>query len=792
MKRVNKICSILIVIFFLVFFVSCDKKNNYNALTTPNVKVGINNNIFYWDVVSDAEGYVISIDGDVKGIGNPIVEKEENIISSNGEVITTSNKYCEYILDVDSLEEGIHEVKFASYASTKLSAWSTIFEVSTATKILNPPSLEIDGNDFLIYSNYTSFEFNFGEGIVATYTGEQAAQGVIRVNVSQLNFLIVESGEDEPVTPTLESGKTYFVSVKAKTFALESKYSNVVEFLYEEQEKLPTPIITGNHEIDVYNNFTSNDYIDVYNNAGTLNLRINDQQFNSINYNTSDNKLDLVTLVLSYLESSNSVEKLNIQKEILNGKLEISVQLCAFGNYLNSEWSDVVTYSFINVEEYVQSNVLVTVRNYEVEISLLDEFILNYEVRLNDSLITSTLDDDVMKYNFMSKLNLDKEVNIVNITISGNVFGKYINYEIEPYKIIVSDINDLFDDIIQNQVEVSQDNLSILIDSKDSSDYIFEYSVLLNANELTGYRIPDSNFTGLKYDFINSGVLVIGENDVVVIASVKYNNEVVYETECLNFTFTITDPNEILSNAFQQTINGNQAKQIIADEYYQYMQNVVVNFNLNNLSIACEKISNTEYVYDFNEVLELEFGENTFNFTISGTYQGFDFNIELDKIIKEVEDADIYNFVDSLFYINFDVENNLIKFEEFGDYQADVTFNHYINGVNKPLTIGNEGEVVVPVSFGENKIIIEATIYCYGEERTFELLNKVFYIQEYVSDVQLTGSILSWDYNSKNYVNDELYQIDIYDLYTGNLLYSNLTSDPSLPVTNSIILITKQ
>lgn len=781
MKRVSKIGLVLMAIFSLAFFASCDKKVNYGALTAPNVRTGNTTNTFYWDAVEGAEGYVVSIDGEVRGIGNPIVERTEHTTNANGEIVTITNRICEYILDVNALTEGVHEVKFASYIKENLSAWSTVFEVSTATKVLTTPVLTVDGNYLIINSSYSSFEFDFGEGIKATYTSEQVGQNSIRINVNQLSFLPIDvtnaNGENESVMPTLEVGKTYLVSVKAKTFNLESKVSTPVEFIYEEQEKIPTPVINGEHEIDVNANFKTTDYIEVYNNTGVLNIRINDKQFNNIAYLTEDYKLDIVSFVLAYIGTGNSVEKLAIQKEILAGRLEIAVQLCGFADYLTSEWSSTAFYSFVNVEEYVKTKLTVNVTDYEAEITGLEEFTLDYSVRLNGSLIEGTLESEVMKYNFISKLKFDKEVNIVNITISGTVFGENISYEVEPYQIIIADINDLFASIFQEQVTISEDGLNLLIEAGLVGEYTFEYSVLLNENELTGYKVPGSAFTGLKYDFINSGFLEIGENNLSVIARVKYNAKVIYEVEYLNVDFEVADPDKVLYAAFEQTITSNQVTLTIAEEYATYMQQVAVNFKFNNLAVACEKVSNTEYVFNFDEALDLKMGKNTFNFTVSGLYQGFPFEVQLAELTKEIDETTVNNFLNSLLVINFDAKNNVIKVEELSDYALDLTFNHYVNGVNSPLALDNKNELIVPVTFGENKIIAEATIYCYGEERTVELLSQFFYIQEYVSDVKLNGTILTWNYNSLDYVKEELYQVNVYDSNSSATLCTVLTTE---------------
>lgn len=775
MRRINKILFLVVVILSLFIVTSCSDEVDYSSLTAPNVKKDELTNLFYWDAIDGVEGYVISIDGEVKGIGNPVIERNEVITDSMGAVSTITNYVCEYNLDVSSLNEGIHEVKFASFVQKQLSPWSKVFEVSTATRVLKTPTLQINGNEFSVTSNYLSFEFDFGEGIKASYVTEEN-QGLVKIDFSELKFLPLEitneSGEQEEVIPTLEVGKTYFVSVIAKTFSLESQPSNIVEFIYTEQEKLPTPKISGEHNIDVSKNFTSNDFIEAYAKDGYLNIKINDKIFKNVKYSADDYKIDIINLVNGLLKDDNNIDVVSIKKDILDGKLSVEVQFCGFNNYLNSEWSSKINYKFVNLEEYVKDNIVLTINNYGAKINILEYAKLNYDVKVNNKTIQGIENDNFITYNFLSNLNYDNEMNIVKINISGSIFGGFVEYEIEPYEIIVSDIDDLFISIINDQVIVSEDNLSVNINAENLDEYSFLYSVYLNDNFVNGYNVPGAIDKGLRYDFLNSGFLVIGENKVVIDVVVKYNDEVVYDITFLTTTIMIDDPNTFIYEAFNQELLESEIKLNILEKYIPYLQNLNIELSLNDKLVSCEKVSKREYSYVFNVAKELVIGKNNFNFTVKGNYMGFAFTVNLDKLVKEVNESEIDRFVNSLLEVEFNTRDNIISLNELQDYEYSITTKHLVNNYIYYLNANEKNEIIVPITFGKNQVIVYINIFCFGEQREIELMNKSIYVQEYVSNVKINGSLLSWDYDSKDAFNEILYYLEIYNRDTDKLIYS--------------------
>ena len=152
----------LAVVFTATACMDEEFTDDYATLLSPTVTQQYNNSDS-WNVVENATGYVIEINGEQKGIGNPIVDT------------MMYGKYCEYVLDTESLGLGVHTIRFASYkfdkkTGTVLSDWTKEFYI--VNELPQPISTIYiyDDEVYLQGVEGNTVELVFNDEIVASYT----------------------------------------------------------------------------------------------------------------------------------------------------------------------------------------------------------------------------------------------------------------------------------------------------------------------------------------------------------------------------------------------------------------------------------------------------------------------------------------------------------------------------------------------------------------------------------------------------------------------------------------------
>lgn len=165
MNTLKKLLVATILCMALVFSVAaCGEEftDEYATMLTPVVEQQ-SDEAYSWVALEDVTGYVIEINGEKKGIGNPV---SENMMYG---------KYCEYVLDTESLGLGVHTIRFASYKfdekkGTVLSDWTKEFYVVNEL----PEAIEsisIFGKDVYVTGvEGNTIELVFNDSITATYT----------------------------------------------------------------------------------------------------------------------------------------------------------------------------------------------------------------------------------------------------------------------------------------------------------------------------------------------------------------------------------------------------------------------------------------------------------------------------------------------------------------------------------------------------------------------------------------------------------------------------------------------
>lgn len=138
-----------------------DTPDNYAVFAAPTI-VQEDYDTFSWAAVEGATGYVIDINGEQKGIGNPVSES------------MVYGKVCGYVLDTNALGKGTHKIKFAAYKydekeGSTLSEWSKEFYVvNEAPNAISTFYIQ-DGRVRVDAVNATGVKLVFNDSIEATF-----------------------------------------------------------------------------------------------------------------------------------------------------------------------------------------------------------------------------------------------------------------------------------------------------------------------------------------------------------------------------------------------------------------------------------------------------------------------------------------------------------------------------------------------------------------------------------------------------------------------------------------------
>ena len=272
---------VFVFLVFVLILTSCAKPvQKYKEYTTPVVTY--ENGKFSWYQITDAAGYVIMLDGEEKGIGNPFVEAPENVFVAGD----NSYRMCYYEIDDSQLSLGAHSVKFCAYYLDKdgnefKSPWTNSFDY--IVKNPDKPSLSYNNGSFTIGSSASIVNFKF----VNTENKEFEATYYNKENQNRYNVSI----EDLEFKTALEDNNIYSVTATVTDKNRTSVASDSVYFAYNLAPNKPTVAVVNNTltitsevnnanvtVIDEDNEYTAKV---VVGNNGVSTIKLDDIEFNN-------------------------------------------------------------------------------------------------------------------------------------------------------------------------------------------------------------------------------------------------------------------------------------------------------------------------------------------------------------------------------------------------------------------------------------------------------------------------------------------------------------------------------
>lgn len=340
MKKVLKLLMLSGVVTMTAVGLSACADNDGTADKTPKTPqvTQIENNVFQWYDVENADSYVMIVSGDnilseTEGVPGEITESIDTISTEVQQIVNSYNTTYTYsvqqfVLDTEDWEEGDYEVRFAAVCGKNVSEYSKSFTVIVDDQ-LNPLSApDIYGIDsgIIRIRTYTQQKCTL-EVTFANADGTITVSKEIPANYSTVQILLDDLLGDNKLT----DGANYVVTAVLKCDGQTSDASDVYTYTHSEAKTLAKPVV-----IEEGGNVAISLEVQSYS-SGLYTLQID-----GVNQTIRVNNASEV-LYLSDLELSE-----NQIKAILNGdgKVDIRVRTEYVSGYEGtSEWSDTFEYT---------------------------------------------------------------------------------------------------------------------------------------------------------------------------------------------------------------------------------------------------------------------------------------------------------------------------------------------------------------------------------------------------------------------------------------------------------------